>query len=189
MDIRTVNHQAYGTDGRFRAGRVLPARAGPRPSTTTATPHMQLDQQPPASFNNELLEFAAWLPGVVLAPSRRAPEHTVGLYMLPDHANGPADAFMLSTEFAHVHPAPDFSLHLILPEPLRTKAITAGWAEPHPLAGYPTISNLVVLLFAPRDEQECAVAIELVEASWAYAKNGSLTSRSGQQQEQEQEHS
>lgn len=149
--------------------RALPTRKGTRPRTTHGTPHMQLDQQPAAPFDKDLLEFGSRLPGVVLAQSHRAPEHTIGLYLSPDHARGPADAFMLSTEFAHVHPGPDFSLHLTLPEPLRSEAIKAGWVEPHPLAGYPTISELVVLLFAPRDRGEFATATELVLASWAYA--------------------
>jgi hypothetical protein len=185
MDDQTVNHHTYRTDVRSRTGDALPARAGVRPSTTRATPHMQLNQQPAKSFSKDLLEFAGQLPGVVLEASRRAPEHTIGLYLTQDHARGPADAFMLSTEFAHVHPEPDFSLHLTLPEPLRTQALAAGWVEPHPLAGYPTISNLVLLLFAPRDEQECVIAKELIEASWAYAKDGSLRSPTGQQHEKE----
>jgi hypothetical protein len=166
----------HGTNARVPATGALPIRAGARPRTTTATPHMQLDQQPATPFSKDLLEFAGQLPGVVLAPSRRAPEHSVGLYLMPDQAEGPADAFMLSTEFAHVHPEPDFSLHLTLPEPLRAEVLRAGWAEPHPLAGYPTISSLVVLLFAPRNQLECAVAKNLVAASWAYAKDGSLNS-------------
>lgn len=133
---------------------------------------MQLDQQPAAPFSDALLDMARQLPGVVLALSRRAPPNTVGLYLMPEHANGPDEAFMLDTEFAHLHPEPDFSLHLTLPEPLRTEAIAAGWAEQHPLAGYPTVSHLIVLLFAPRDAGEFAVAKRLVEASWAYAKDG-----------------
>lgn len=155
---------------------ALPVRAGPRPRTTPTTPHMQLEQQPATPFSRELLELAQRLPGIVLAPSRRAPAHTVGLYLMPEQAKGPADAFMLATEFAHAHPAPDFSLHLTLPEPLRSEAISAGWAEPHPLAGHPTVSHLIVLLFAPRDTQEFAVARRLVQASWAYARDGSVAS-------------
>lgn len=133
---------------------------------------MQLDQQPAAPYSKALVEMAQGLPGVVLAWSRRAPENTVGLFLHPAHAKGPADAFMLDTEFAHVHPAPDFSLHLTLPEPLRSEALTAGWVEAHPLAGYPTVSALIVLLFAPRDEDELAIAKHLIKASWAYASDG-----------------
>jgi hypothetical protein len=135
---------------------------------------MQLDQQPSASFTAALLEEVRQWPDVVMAPSRRAPPGTVGFYVAPDRAHGPDDAFLLGTEFAHAHPAPDFSLHLTLPEPLRTDAIATGWAEPHPLAGYPTVSKQIVLLFAPRDAHEFAIAKSLVEASCAYAKDGDV---------------
>lgn len=152
----------------------LPLRAGVRPKTSKVMPHMQLDQQPLNPYSNELLELARELPGVVLAWSRRAPEHTVGLYLESSEANGPEDGFMLGTEFAHVHPTPDFSLHLTLPEPIRTEAINAGWVEPHPFAGYPTVSPLIVLLFASRDEAELAIAKRLLKASWAYAYDGRI---------------
>ncbi|WP_341802615.1 luciferase family protein [Paralcaligenes ureilyticus] len=106
---------------------------------------------------------------MVLGDSGRAPFGTVGIYLRDDRARGPANAFMLSTEFAHAHPVPDHSLHLTLPEPLCSEAIAAGWTEPHPLAGYPTVSALIVLLYAPRDAEELTVACDLVTASWAYA--------------------
>jgi hypothetical protein len=37
-------------------------------------------------------------------------------------------------EFAHLHPAPDYSLHAMLPTETATDAVEAGWAEPHPVA-------------------------------------------------------
>ncbi|WP_110669924.1 luciferase family protein [Salinicola halophilus] len=153
----------------------LPRRAGPRPATTDTNPHTQLDQQPEAPLSQEIEERVGRLAGVVLAPSRRAPPNTTGFYLKPEYAEGPADGFMLKTEFAHLHPVPDVSLHLTLPEPIRTQAIEKGWAEPHPLAGQPTISHLIVLLYAPRDRQELAVVHSLIEASWAYARTGSVS--------------
>lgn len=160
------------------ARQALPIRSGPAPKTTSSNPHMQLDQQPSQPLSAELLDRARKLTGVVFAPSRRAPIGTIGLYLLPEAAHGPAEAFMLSTEFAHFHPDPDFSLHLTLPEPVRTEAIMAGWAEAHPLAGYPTVSNLIVLLFAPRTPGELSVAQILLEASWRYAMDGHVLATS-----------
>lgn len=173
FDMTNLSSQS-GNNAETRG--TMPIRLGPAPRTTTTNPHMQLDQQPVTPFSAELLEQARRLSDVVLAPSRRAPVRTVGLYLLPEVANGPEEAFMLATEFAHVHPAPDFSMHLTLPEPLRTEAIAAGWAEPHPLAGLPTVSHLIVLLFAPRDAHELAVANALVKASWSYARDGRVES-------------
>lgn len=147
----------------------LPKRSGSRPKTTSAVPHMQLDQQPNKPLSDELIEYMRNLDGVFLAWSDRSPPNTVGFFLEQDHAKGADNAFMLSTEFAHVHPFPDYSLHLPVPEPLRSQAIEAGWAEPHPLAGYPTVSDLMVLLYAPRDEQELDVVKTLVTSAWANA--------------------
>ncbi len=56
--------------------------------------------------------------------------------------------------FAHIHLIPDGSIHLTLPPGVQEDAIDAGWAEPHPLAGLPTISNRILLVYAPRTLEE-----------------------------------
>lgn len=147
----------------------LPARAGPRPRTTATNPHAQLDQLPVPLLSPGLIEAASRLPGVVLGPSGRAPPGTVGFHLTEAAAGGPRAAFLLGREFAHVHPGPDGSLHLALPEPLRSEAIAAGWAEPHPLAGLPTVSPLVVMAYAPRDPAEARTVCGLVTAAWRHA--------------------
>lgn len=146
----------------------LPQRAGPRPTVTTTNPQTQLDQQPRAPLSAALIDHAAGLSGVRLAASRRAPPGTTGFHL--DGGRGPARAFMLGTEFAHVHPGPDNSLHMTLPPALRDAAITAGWAEPHPMAGLPTVSADLVMVYAPRDAAELTVATQLVTAAWRYAR-------------------
>jgi hypothetical protein len=153
----------------IRQAVTLPERAGPRPRTTETNPHSQLDQQPAHPLSAALIGMAGRLPGVVTAPSRRAPPGTVGLHLKREAAKGPAEAFLIDREFAHVHPGPDHSLHLTLPEPLRSHAIAAGWAEAHPLAGLPTVSPLTVMAYAPRDAVEQVVVETLLRAAWAYA--------------------
>lgn len=148
------------------AAGPLPERRGPRPRTTATNPHSQLDQHPERSFSGALLERCAGWPGVTLAPSRRAPRGTVGLHLETGTPGAGERAFLLGREFAHVHPSADGSLHLILPEPLRSQAIGAGWAEPHPMAGLPTVSPDTVMVYGPRDEAELGVVAGLVEASW-----------------------
>lgn len=160
--------------GPFRPARgapALPGRRGPRPATTSTNPHMQTDQ--PADADAVRLAREAvllGLPGVVTGPSLRAPPGTLGLFLRPEEARGPAEAFLLGTEFAHFHPLPEGSLHLTLPPALRDAAIAAGWAEPHPLAGRPTVSPLTVMAYAPRDPEEARVVARLVEAAWAFAR-------------------
>lgn len=148
---------------------TLPARPGPRPAVTRANPQTQLDQQPEAPFTAALIAHAAGLPGVHLAPSGRAPRGTIGFHLDPGSARGPDRMFMLGSEFAHVHPGPDHSLHMTLPPAVRAAAIAAGWAAPHPMAGQPTVSADLVMVFAPRDRAELAVVVDLVSAAWDYA--------------------
>jgi hypothetical protein len=158
----TTRHDAAAT--------TLPARTGPRPTVTRTNPQTQLDQQPRIPLSPALIVHAAGLPGVRLGDSRRAPAGTTGFHL--DEGRGPARAFMLDREFAHVHPGPDHSLHLTLPPEIRDAAIAAGWAKPHPMAGQPTVSADLVMVYAPRDADELAVAVELVSAAWRYAAAG-----------------
>lgn len=150
------------------ANTILPRRSGQKPRTTTTNPHQQYDQFATPQARQAALDAVSHLAGLRFAPSRRAPYGTVGLYL--DHGRGPLEAFMLGREFAHVHPIPDGSLHLTLPPGLREEAIAAGWAEPHPLAGTPTISRQIVLICAPRTLDEAETVAGLVKASWAYAR-------------------
>ncbi len=62
-------------------------------------------------------------------------------------------------------PAGTFGAYL-KPEPIRREAIEQGWAEPHPLAGQPSVSPHIVMVYAPRDPQEVETVMVLVSASW-----------------------
>jgi hypothetical protein len=148
---------------------ALARRAGPRPRTTTTNPHSQLDQLPPREVIDDLVSRLRQMSGVLIGGSLRAPPGTIGFHLPEDGARGPFEAFLLAREFAHVHPDPDGSLHLTLPPGLREAAIAGGWAEPHPLAGRPTVSPQIVMVYAPRDEAEIELVRTLVEASRRYA--------------------
>jgi hypothetical protein len=154
----------------FAAMPAFPLRAGARPSTTKTNPHSQLDQMPAPLLSAALLERLSALPGVIFASSRRAPPGTVGLHLREEDALGPEEAFLIDREFAHLHPENDGSLHLVLPEPLRGKTIAGGWAESHPLAGQPTVSACIVMVYAPRNEDELEIVVSLVAASWRNAR-------------------
>jgi chloramphenicol 3-O-phosphotransferase len=73
-------------------------------------------------------------------------------------------------EFAHLHPAPDYSLHAMLPTETATDAVEAGWAEPHPVALRGLIPPTAVMLDAPRDQAELDVIDSLVGTSHAFAR-------------------
>lgn len=152
----------------------IPPRAGPRPRTIPRAPHSQIDQLTTPVLRRELSELlvqaVATMDAVRLGPSMRAPPGTIGFHLAPGHPRGDDRCFLLGQEFAHVHVEDDGSLHAILPEPLRSDAIAAGWAEPHPLAGQPTVSPDTVMLYAPRDRDEAEIIIDLLRQSLANAK-------------------
>lgn len=141
----------------------LPPRPGPRPRTTPSNPHTQLDQQPTdPSIRERLAARLFALPGVVERPSAIS---VPGARALTLPSGGPSRLFIVGTEFAHLHPAPDFSVHTVLPRELVAEAIDAGWAERHPLAGRGPIPDAIVMLYAPRDETELDVVAGLVTAA------------------------
>lgn len=151
----------------------LPARRGDRPRTTPSNPHTQLDQQPDDDRPRRHLEKRlAQLPGVVWRPSMISVPGARALTLPPDAAQAPPEAFMIGTEFAHLHPAPDHSLHLVLPPDLASRVIEAGWAEQHPIARRGLISSGAVMVYAPRDEEEAEVVSRIVTASFQYARYG-----------------
>jgi hypothetical protein len=149
----------------------LPTRAGDRPRTTPTNPHTQLDQQPvDPRLTTELARRAFALPGVVEAPSRISVPGARALVLAPGEPAGPPEAFLIGREFAHLHPAPDFSLHAMLPTETVDAAVAAGWAEPHPVALRGLIPRTAVMLYAPRDEAELDVIEGLVRLSHAFAR-------------------
>lgn len=148
---------------------ALPRREGPGPATTPTNPHVQLDQQPadggPRRRLRELLAElpVAWRESMISVPGAEA------LTLRVEKAKGPQEAFMIGTEFAHLHPDPDHSLHMVLPDAAARAAIDAGWAEQHPVARRGLIPAGSVMVYAPRNDDEAEVVASLVRASYEYA--------------------
>ena len=148
----------------------LPHRNGPAPKTTLRNPQQQLDQIPDRANYLAFRQLVEAWPGVIKAPSMRAPHGTIGLYLEEAAAKGPDEASLLSTEFAHLHPLPDGSLHMVLPPDAHAAAVAAGWGIPHPMAGMPTVSPQTILIFAPRDETERTVIATFIAAAEKFAR-------------------
>ena len=145
-------------------------RPGSPPTTTPTNPHTQLDQQPDGSEQRDLLAAAVFaLTGVVERPSLVSVAGARALW-LAEEAMGPSEAFMIEREFAHLHPGPDQSLHMMLPPQLAEEAIAAGWAEQHPVARTGLLPANAVMVYAPRDDHERRVVEELVRASHLFAR-------------------
>ena len=134
---------------------------------------MQLDQQPVEPWLvEELAQRAFGLPGVIERPSQISVPGARALVLADDEPAGPPEAFLVGREFAHLHPAPDHSLHAMLPSEIVAAAIAAGWAENHPMAVRGVIPPTAVMIYAPRDEEELDVLEQLIRASHAFARPG-----------------
>lgn len=148
---------------------ALPPRRGVRPATTSGNPHRQLDQAPSLRTFSRLLERAFGLPEVERRPSIVSVEGAQALWLPHSAGTGPREAFLLGREFAHIHPLPDGSVHAALPPLLADRAVDAGWAERHPVALMGLIPANVVMAYAPRDEGEVDVVIEILRAALRFA--------------------
>jgi phospholipase/carboxylesterase len=147
-----------------------PARPGKRPRTPRGLPHIQLDQFPPAEIAQKLVEQSLRLADLRSQQSRMASPLSHAL-SLPDRcAGGPPAAFIDEHEFCHLHPAPDCSIHLTLPNPLRDRIVQLGWAEPHRVVRCGVMPATLVLVYAPRDYSELAVVLHLIRASYEFAR-------------------
>lgn len=146
-----------------------PMRPGPRPRTTTVNPHEQMDQNAPPSLQDELVRRVLALPGVTLGESWISVPGARAFLLDASLAKGHAEAFFgPTTEFAHIHPAYDGSLHAKLSAPDAEQVMAAGWGEPHPMAARqgPPINN--VMLYGPRDEAELATVFAIVRRSYDF---------------------
>lgn len=152
----------------------LPLRSGERPRTTPDFPHSQLDQQPlDPEVPIELARRAFSLDGVVERNSTISVPGARALVLADDRPAGPKVAFIRDREFAHFHPAPDWSLHTALPDATADLAIERGWAELHLVARTEDFPGSVVMIYAPRDTQEADVVLSLLEAARDFASGAS----------------
>ena len=147
----------------------LPQRSGERPKTGPAMPHQQLDQIAPVELQEELWRRMTGLEDVSTGRSGVSLPETRALHLDPRRASGPPEAYLVGTEFAHLHGDFDGSLHAALPRAVADEAIEKGWAELHPLAREGVLPPTLVMLYGPREEEELETIWQLVEASYAFA--------------------
>ncbi|WP_326799259.1 DUF5519 family protein [Streptomyces sp. NBC_01808] len=147
----------------------LTRRPGPKPRTGPAIPHQQLSQNSPAPLQELLWSCMLTLAATTAGPSGISMPDTRALHLTPEAAVGPAEAFLVGTEFAHLHGAADGSLHLTLPESAGEEVVTAGWGELHPLARHGHRAPTLMMIFGPRDEGELDIVWEMVRRSHHYA--------------------
>jgi hypothetical protein len=110
------------------------------------------------------------LDGVHVGRSGVSFPDTRALHLDPALARGPRDAFLVGTEFAHLHGRPDGSLHVALPPELTGTVIARGWGELHPAARSGHFPRTLLMLYGPRDQLELETIWALVGRSYRYAR-------------------
>ena len=149
---------------------ALPPRRGAAPHTGQGLPHLQLDQWPPSELVEELAQRSLRLPLVKSKQSRMASPQSRALCLPDAFAGGPPAAFIDAHEFCHLHPPPEGSIHLTLHRDLRAQAIQLGWAEPHPVTRLGSMPETLVMVYAPRTEQELELVYRLIQGSYEFAR-------------------
>lgn len=151
-------------------------RAGARPTTSDDGPHRQLDQQAPPALWGELVARVFALQGVVEGVSQVSPASSRAVYLVDVEGEG-APQTSLATgqrlEPVHLHGVDDTSVHLVLPPDRGEDLVRLGWAEPHAYAEHDT----EFMVYGPRDADEVAKVLSVIEESLAFARAGILTGR------------
>jgi phospholipase/carboxylesterase len=108
----------------------LPERTSPRPVTTSAVPHMQINMSPVPELSKKLLNKVSAISGVEIRGTAMSFAGTNGFWIRDGVLLARPDSLVRGREFAHLHP--DGSLHASLPPKLALEAVKTGWAIPHP---------------------------------------------------------
>lgn len=112
-----------------------------------------------------LYQRAAALPSVLVEASGVSVTGARAFVLPPNAVLGPPEAFQVGTEFAHLHPHDDGSLHMTLPPEVASLVYARGRGRPHPRSGNP-------LVYGPRDADELEVVWQLLLRSYLWAHEG-----------------
>lgn len=146
----------------------IPVRAGERPVTTEWIPHQQISDNPSSALHAATRERFLALAGCDLGPSLISVPGATALFV-PECEHCRQAAMMRGREFAHIHPGSDGSFHMVLDASSAAHVMAQGWGELHPLCLTGELTEQVLMVYAPRDEAEIDVIMEIAAASRAYA--------------------
>ena len=145
---------------------ALPERSGPRTETTGTVPHTQINVQPLAPVNDELLRLAFALPGVERRDTIVSLPGAHGMWLLDSVPVVQPQVIVAGREFAHIHP--DGSLHAPLPFERALEVEETGWGERHPWADERDGWEGLVMLYTPLSFEELEITFQLIVESYTY---------------------
>lgn len=140
----------------------LPRRSGPAPRTPDGIPHLQLSDNSPEPVFDALAKFVFSLEHVEERQSRMSLPSSRGAWIVDDV---PVQRGM-NREFTHLHTQPGpGSQHMAIPAELADEVTSKGWGILHPLNGQMFPHLTLVMVFAPRDDEERVVVEKIVAAA------------------------
>ena len=157
----------------------LPKKLGCRPLVSGIAPHRQISHQGPPSVYKALAD------AITLLSLKHSSRLRLGTSCFEKHGTGLFSLEVVNRtckgEICHAHPS-DGSLHLTL-HPADAKVVLEnGWGERHPLAKGGWWTRFVpcgfTMVYAPRDEAELAVVLEIIKAAAWFVSGKSLDDES-----------
>lgn len=114
------------------------------------------------------------LDGVRLGPSGIGGPPTRAGHLLPGVGSGPPEAFIVGTEFGHVHNDGSGSLHMVLPTARAIEAVDTGWAEWHPTVAANERPPNLVFVYGARNDDDAQVIWGLLQDSYRFARGSDV---------------
>ncbi|KAH0542471.1 hypothetical protein FGG08_003142 [Glutinoglossum americanum] len=156
----------------------IPERVGARPEVRGIAPHRQVTQKGGlinfASLSKAIQSLATTHPNHLKLDKSCFEKHSIGLFSI-----NPINR-TCSGEVYHAHPS-DGSLHLTLHLTDARIVIERGWGERHPLARGGWCECYVplgfVIIYAPREEDERHVVMEIIHAAVWWVSGQALDER------------
>ncbi len=149
---------------------ITTPRPGARPTVSDEGPQRQLSDRATPERWGRLLAGALALPDVVEGHSQVSPVSSRALF-LRDRSEHVVPWSSLAPEGrlepVHLHGVDDTSVHLCLPAERGRQLTELGWAIPHQYEDFGT----EFLVYGPRDDDEVAVVLSVIEESLAFARD------------------
>ena len=150
--------------------RRLGRRQGSAPRIDFRYPCLQIDELSPVEIREMLLRQVQTLEGVELQATALSVPGASALVLCEALAKGQPEAFIRGREFALVRQ--DGSTHLSLPPAWGQRVLDREWATVHPLVRYTAgvLPPQSLVLYAPRDQKELAMAWKILQAAYWFAR-------------------
>lgn len=151
-----------------RSTLTLIDRSGVPPEVTEGIPHIQLSQTSDDDTYDQLTVEVYAIDGIVGGESQSSLPGAQSIALAPGlPAN--QNAIITGREFAHIHANPGRgSLHLVLLTADAELVVEKGWGVYHPFHLNGRMPGMV-MVFAPRDDQDLETVIDIVTASFGFA--------------------